>query len=824
MSRQFELDSRGLVYDDEQDSNHKIPWHIKIAFSAPTVATLPFVAMWGVHGNVTYQAFGVPLSLIAFATALARSFDVISDPVMSYVTDSANCRFPSWLRWLQGRRRPFMFFGCFIYALFLWLLLNPPYAGTKERLSAWFAVFYTLFFLANTLTTIPYDALAPELSDDSEERTKLFFVSNLFDGLGTLMAMVLPLSMTAFTGSYWNERNDYICKPVAEVARMCVEGLGCANFKHEGANAAFRLDTGLQQALAPLASGVAAAPPTGEVLRECLAWIANRSGNATFPQLPIATGNQVDLFCDCVVGDEGCIGACELAERRTGFMLVGYLFAIWFVVTMVIAVLMVKETKGAQADMPPIVPSARSTLDNKPFMCLLPAWLCDYCVIGMCQALGPYFVEAIVAPAYQTMYEHGRDCTPSSSGDPAYDSLWVGEASLQDSPNYDSFCRTETVFMCCGGITLLAAIAGLPIWQFLLSRIGKHRTWLLWSLTQACTNVTLLFVGSGQIYLCFFAFAVNGLPMLGKFLTDSILADIIDYGEFLTGTRSEATYCMFKSFLPKIIQIPASAIPLALLVSVGYVEPSGSRAQPQGFSVRLYIKCMMVIGSFISLLAWWFKRRYPLKDLDALQSALILHRNGEPAEDPISGLLHVAPGEVEVGPDETKKEVIWQLDHFSLSDIDKAFPADDEDPGASLKASDAERLGNGAVFLQRTSCCRIGIGAAVLAALAATGTAAAGAVGQGLPAGVEAVLGILPTLCVVFFGIGVSVVGLLFLQRRAAAELLTVVDGEGGEEDAVNTAAAALRERVGERRHLGELGSPRHGSDSEDSEGDGDTL
>ena len=50
-----------------------------------------------------------------------------------------------------------------------------------------------------------------------------------------------------------------------------------------------------------------------------------------------------------------------------------------------------------------------------------------------------------------------------------------------------------------------------------------------------------------------------------RFLADSIMADVIDYDEFLTGQRSEATYTMFKQFLPKIAAIPASAIPMVLV-------------------------------------------------------------------------------------------------------------------------------------------------------------------------------------------------------------------------------------------------------------------
>jgi Na+/melibiose symporter-like transporter len=34
------------------------------------------------------------------------------------------------------------------------------------------------------------------------------------------------------------------------------------------------------------------------------------------------------------------------------------------------------------------------------------------------------------------------------------------------------------------------------------------------------------------------------------------VADVIDYGEFLTGQRTEATYTMFKSFIPKVSRRP----------------------------------------------------------------------------------------------------------------------------------------------------------------------------------------------------------------------------------------------------------------------------
>ena len=51
-------------------------------------------------------------------------------------------------------------------------------------------------------------------------------------------------------------------------------------------------------------------------------------------------------------------------------------------------------------------------------------------------------------------------------------------------------------------------------------------------------------VGAGDVWLCIGICFINGLPMGAKFLADMILADVIDYDEFMTGRRTEATYTM----------------------------------------------------------------------------------------------------------------------------------------------------------------------------------------------------------------------------------------------------------------------------------------
>merc|ERR1719265_3004134 len=123
------------------------------------------------------------------------------------------------------------------------------------------------------------------------------------------------------------------------------------------------------------------------------------------------------------------------------------------------------------------------------------------------------------------------------------------------------------------------------------------------------------------------------------FLADSILADIIDYDEFLTGSRSEATYFMYKNFLPKIIMIPTSAIPLALMGVFGHKKPSAGRSVEQPTSVVLYIKVLLTVNVITALLAFALKLRYPLRErqIDELAVALKIHQRGSEASDPLTG-------------------------------------------------------------------------------------------------------------------------------------------------------------------------------------------
>ena len=90
-----------------------------------------------------------------------RFWDAINDPVVGWLSDRTHTR---W-----GRRRPWLLFGAIPFGLAYFLLwLVPPFAQTGLIIY----YFFVLLVLDTTFTVVnvPYSALTPELTHDSDER------------------------------------------------------------------------------------------------------------------------------------------------------------------------------------------------------------------------------------------------------------------------------------------------------------------------------------------------------------------------------------------------------------------------------------------------------------------------------------------------------------------------------------------------------------------------------------------------------------------------------------------------------------------------------
>jgi len=116
--------------------------------------------------------------------------------VMGHLTDNTRSRF--------GRRRPYFLVGAPVLALFTFLLFSPPEGLSGQALFPWLLVTFLGAFTARTVFETPYQAMAPDLTPDYDQRTRVatwrVTIGNMGDMTGAVVPMVLLASVatTAF--------------------------------------------------------------------------------------------------------------------------------------------------------------------------------------------------------------------------------------------------------------------------------------------------------------------------------------------------------------------------------------------------------------------------------------------------------------------------------------------------------------------------------------------------------------------------------------------------------------------------------------------------
>ena len=123
---------------------------------------------------------GVPLALVGTIMFVVRIFDVITDPLMGYISDHTRTRF--------GRRRPWILAATPIMMLSIYMLFMPPAGAGGIHMFIW----STLLSIAITMMLIPYYAWGAELSTDYNERSRIAGGRAMAGVMGSLTAQLVP--------------------------------------------------------------------------------------------------------------------------------------------------------------------------------------------------------------------------------------------------------------------------------------------------------------------------------------------------------------------------------------------------------------------------------------------------------------------------------------------------------------------------------------------------------------------------------------------------------------------------------------------------------
>lgn len=167
--------------------NHSIsvPLRVKLAYALPAfILSLLGIAFYVYLPKFYAEELGLDLSILGYIILASRIFDALTDPAIGYVSDRLKSK--------RGRRKTMMLWALLPLVMCFYFLLSPPQSLTADYGTIWFAVFTFSFFLFWTMVTIPYESWGPELTNDYDERTRLFTYRDGALVLGTLCAILLP--------------------------------------------------------------------------------------------------------------------------------------------------------------------------------------------------------------------------------------------------------------------------------------------------------------------------------------------------------------------------------------------------------------------------------------------------------------------------------------------------------------------------------------------------------------------------------------------------------------------------------------------------------
>ena len=106
---------------------------------------------------------GVPVDTAGLVTTGVLVFDMITDPLVGYLSDKTQSR---W-----GRRAPWMFIGALVMSFSSVGLFSVPVGSNTMIATIWVIVFFGLATIGFTMVAIPYGASAGEITQNPQERS-----------------------------------------------------------------------------------------------------------------------------------------------------------------------------------------------------------------------------------------------------------------------------------------------------------------------------------------------------------------------------------------------------------------------------------------------------------------------------------------------------------------------------------------------------------------------------------------------------------------------------------------------------------------------------
>lgn len=148
------------------------------------------------------QVMGLSASIAGLALGLSLLVDAVSDPLVGGLSDNFRSRF--------GRRHAFMLASAIPTSLSVYALFVPPPDLSPTMLAVWMITFTLLTRLSFTFFSVPWAAMAAELSEHYEERTQIMTYRI---ALGWLVGAIFIFCMYTFVFTPTEEHTTGMLNP-----------------------------------------------------------------------------------------------------------------------------------------------------------------------------------------------------------------------------------------------------------------------------------------------------------------------------------------------------------------------------------------------------------------------------------------------------------------------------------------------------------------------------------------------------------------------------------------------------------------------------------
>lgn len=174
-----------------QDLNRRIPFKTKIGYSlGGTGDAIAYDFIGSFLLFFLTDLAGISPAIAGTIIGIAVLWDAITDPIIGMVSDRCKSKY--------GKKRPFLLGSAVPLAVIMIMLFHVVGLDGNAKV-AYYVIFAMLFWTTYTVFNIPYFSLGGCLTANTDERTRIRSIAQVFNFIGVFFASAVP---TFFVGMF----------------------------------------------------------------------------------------------------------------------------------------------------------------------------------------------------------------------------------------------------------------------------------------------------------------------------------------------------------------------------------------------------------------------------------------------------------------------------------------------------------------------------------------------------------------------------------------------------------------------------------------------